>query len=295
MRLSELCRLRVCSQRVAVTTQTANDREALQVVALERLVPELERLERLLDDENEAMLQALKGFAKHPDLQRLAELLKEEKKDTPEFNPFEVLGLWWQEDIHSRILTWLLGPDNTHGLGDYFVRNFLLESGVLSAFEISDYLSSTETQREWPCVADGKPGRLDILILNSDMKFLCAIENKIFAPEGGRQLTRYRRALEAEYSNFDRHYLFLSPSGIESHWQKEREFWKPICYSTILRLVEQTVEDDAADNSDAIHLFLQQYLATLSSTGSTGPGCHQGRSCDGFASGHASQSNTSQL
>ena len=41
---------------------------------------------------------------------------------------FELLNLWWQEDIHSRMLTWLLDPNANHGLGDYFLTNFLLHS-----------------------------------------------------------------------------------------------------------------------------------------------------------------------
>ena len=46
---------------------------------------------------------------------------------------FELLNLWWQEDIHSRLLTWLLDPNGSHGVGDYFLTNFLLHSAGKAA------------------------------------------------------------------------------------------------------------------------------------------------------------------
>ena len=75
--------------------------------------------------------------------------------------------------------------------------------------------SKSESQREWYCVVDGSGGWLDILVTNADdAKFACAIENKIYSPEGGRQLTHYRKALEAEYPDpiFTKGYVFLSPN-----------------------------------------------------------------------------------
>ena len=46
---------------------------------------------------------------------------------------FELLNLWWQEDIHSRLLTWLLDPNGSHDVGDYFLKNFLLHSAGQAA------------------------------------------------------------------------------------------------------------------------------------------------------------------
>ena len=41
------------------------------------------------------------------------------------FNIFESLGLVRQEIRHSAFLRWLLDPTETHGLGDYWLRQFL--------------------------------------------------------------------------------------------------------------------------------------------------------------------------
>ena len=246
--------------------QTGNDETAGQMAGLERLVPELAKLERLLAEGNAGKLQALRDFAtNNPDLQRLEELLAEAKARPAEFDLFEVLGLWWQEDIHSRMLTWLLGPNNTHGLGDYFLKKFLVESGSQSAMDVAGDWANAESQREWYCVVDGGAGWLDILVVNRSKMFACAIENKVLSPEGGRQLTHYRRALETEYPgpDFTRRYVFLSPRGMESQWEEEREYWKPMTYTAILQLVEQTIDDNAVEMSEDVHVVLRQYATTL--------------------------------
>ena len=107
---------------------------------------------------------------------------------------FELLNLWWQEDIHSRLLTWLLDPNGSHGVGDYFLTNFLLHSAgkaadlgtpTISEDRISDGdWSGATSQREWYTVVDGGSGWLDILVVNKRLKTLCAIgEQDLLAGE----------------------------------------------------------------------------------------------------------------
>lgn len=237
-----------------------------QTAALENLVPELVKFGQLLADARARKLRALHDFATdNPDLQRLEEMLAEAKAQPAEFDLFDLLNLWWQEDIHSRTLTWLLGPNNSHGIGDYFLKIFLAQLDLPDGICKARDWSNSEAQREWYCVVDGGGGWLDILVTNEDAKFACAIENKIFSPEGGRQLTHYRKALEAEYPdpNFTKRYVFLSPRGMESQWEDEREHWKPMNYTTILQLVEQAIEDKRAAMNKDVRSFLRQYAATL--------------------------------
>ena len=237
-----------------------------QIAALESLVPDLERLGKLLADARASKLRAVHDFASdNPDLQRLEEMLAEAKAQPVEFDLFEVLNMWWQEDIHSRLLTWLLGPNNSHGVGDHFLKTFLAHLDLPDCIGKTTDWSMSESQGEWYCVVDGSSGWLDILVTNADAKFACAIENKIFSPEGGRQLTHYRKALEALYPDpeWTRRYVFLSPSGMESQWEDEQEYWKPMRYTTILQLVEQTIDDKRAAMSKDARSFLRQYAATL--------------------------------
>ena len=237
--------------------QTNDAETAEQIAALESVVPNLERLGNLLAYENQAILKALQDFASYnSDLQRLEQMLAEAKAQPAEFDLFEVLNLWWQEDVHSRVLTWLLDPNNSHGVGEYFLKTFLAHLDLPDCIRKTTDWSKSESQREWYCVVDGSGGWLDILVTNVGAKFACAIENKIFSPEGGRQLTHYRKALEAEYPNFTRRYVFLSPKGMESQWADEREHWKPMNYTTILQLVEQTIDNKRAAMSKDARSFL---------------------------------------
>lgn len=220
----------------------------------------LAKLERLLTQANQAQIAVLERFAIASDLKTLRELAEEQRT---EFDPFEMLNLWWREDIHSRVLTWLLGPNNNHGIGDYFLKKFLRRVGLSSeAIESVDW-TPAESQREWYCVVDGGAGWLDILVLNNSAKFLCAIENKVFAPESVGQLSHYRKALENGYPNFTKRYVFLSPDGRLSQEETEREIWTPENYTTILQLLEEMLEAKAATMNEDVRVFLRQYATTL--------------------------------
>ena len=169
--------------------------------------------------------------------------LRELEERLSEFDAFSFLGISRDEGFHSRVLTWLLDPRGSHSAGDFFLRNFLLETGAATREQVQDTGWSTASiVPEWHNTVDGATGRLDILILNSESSFVCGIENKIFSGEHSRQLTRYREALEGLYGNWHRSYLLLSPEGIPPIDPEERGYWKPVGYRTVLNLVETTLK-----------------------------------------------------
>ena len=92
-------------------------------------------------------------------------------------------------------------------------------------------------------MVDGGSGSLDVLVVNDRLKTLCAIENKIFAPETGRQLTFYRKALERAYTDFSRHYVFLSPTGMAPQQPEDQSTWTPVSYEAVLELAERTIAE----------------------------------------------------
>ena len=248
-------------QRLAARGETAKRQSLHDFAASDNLV----ELELLAAEAGTAKFHSLRDFADSAGLHRLQELLTEAKALTPEFNLFELLNLWWQEDIHSRMLTWLLNPQESHGLGDHFLKNFLLQAGCPSELCSSIDWSKSEALREWHCVVDGDAGRLDILILDQRAQFLCAIENKIFSPEGGRQLTHYRKALENGYRNYTRRYLFLSPGGMQSQWEDERQHWTPVSYTAVLQVIDQMLETACTPITPEVRVLLSQYATTLRS------------------------------
>ena len=247
-------------QRLAARGETAQ-RQSLHDFATS---PDLQELQRLAAEAGTAKFHSLRDFAASAGLRRLQEILTDAKARMPEFNIFELLNLWWQEDIHSRMLTWLLNPQESHGVGDHFLKNFLLQAGCPSEVCAADW-SKAEARREWYCVVDGNAGWLDILILNHRAQFLCAIENKIFSPEGGRQLTHYRKALENGYRNYTRRYIFLSPTGMQSQWEDERQHWTPVIYTAVLQVIDQILETASPPITPEVRVLLSQYATTLRS------------------------------
>ena len=218
----------------------------------------LAELERLLAGDKQAQIAALERFATASDLKTLRDLAEEQRT---EFDAIDFLRLANDEEFHSNFLAWLLGPNNNHGIGDYFLKKFLRRVGLSSESIESVDWTPAESQREWPNEVDGQPGSLDILILNESTGFLCAIENKIWSGEHSEQLTRYRKALEERYPDYDRHYIFLSPRGTLPYRKVEQEYWKPMNYTTILELVEQTIDD--TEVREDVRAFLRQYATTL--------------------------------
>lgn len=256
-------------QRLAARGETAQ-RQSLHDFATS---PDLAELRRMMDGEEKAAHQSLRDFAANSDLARLRALVDESKIRPASFNLFEFLGLYRQEAVHSNFLGWLLNPAQSHGVEDYFLKNFLLATTASTDAVASAKIAAADWSKaiihlEWHAIVDGVDSYLDILIVNPQAQILCAIENKIFSPEGlgtdGRsQLTRYREALEHAYPGFARQYVFLSPEGMPSQSPSEQALWTPANYTTILNLVEQTLDHSSNAISDEVRVFLRQYAATL--------------------------------
>ncbi len=240
-----------------------------QIVGLQSVASDLVRLESLLACQNDETMQALRNFSDSPDLMQLLQL---HQKQSNELDLFRVLGVQDSELAHSNFLAWLLDPRQNHGLGAYFLKAFLSctcrEAARLGLPSITPARihainwDSSEVRREWEYV--------DLLILNREAKFVCAIENKIWADEGigadGKsQLTWYRETLKRHFPAFTKHYVFLSPTGMPSRVLKERKYWTPERYATVRELVSQTLQDRGATISVEAHTFMRQYMATLRS------------------------------
>ena len=211
----------------------------------------------------EQRLASLEAFLCNPEL---GALLEARHAGLNQFDLFELLDLYRRELVHSRILAWLLDPNQNHCLDDLFLKGFLTESGALEGEALDGPgWSEAMVQREWSA---GDQGWLDILVVNRRSRILCAIENKVFSGEGigedgVSQLTRYRKALAIDFPDFARHHVFLSPDGREAQHEKERKLWRPMGYGVIQRLVEQSAADRNNVLPDGVRLFLQQYATTI--------------------------------
>jgi hypothetical protein len=222
-------------------------------------------------EDDQGRVADLERFAESKrDLAQLKQLLEERRS---EFDALTFLGVSASEEVHSRILAWLLDPQGSHGVGDRFLRGFLRETATTAAADCAyvgdigdesafDW-SATRVQQEWHNIVEGREGRLDILLINEAERFLCGIENKIFSGEHSEQLTRYRRALAIAYPDFHRRHVFLSPAGTLPLQEEERQYWAPVSYATVLQLVEQTITQGDEPLREDISSFLRQYSTTL--------------------------------
>ena len=162
---------------------------------------------------------------------RLNALMDERRR---ELDPLEILEMQGSEQAHSGFLAWMLDPSKNHEVGNEFLLRFLettvraareqdiptVRQGTLGTIDWAD----VEVRREWR--------NIDILVLSEKSRFVCAIENKIYAAEGIRedgrsQLTDYREILKKEFPGCESHLVFLSPNGRKSSNISERKYWIP--------------------------------------------------------------------
>ena len=227
----------------------------------------LELIERFLREANALRITRLANFA--ADNQALGELLNVNEARLGEFDLFEILNIYGSEEVHSRVLAWLLDPRQNHRLRDHFLKAFLADTGCVEeqVLHNQDWSEATVV-REWSAVVDDAQRYLDILVVNWRDHILCAIENKVFSGEGigedgVSQLTRYRRALEVQFPGFDRKHIFLSPHGRSAKDQEEQRFWQPADYGAVRRLVEHATIACGDAVLEEVRQFLQQYATTI--------------------------------
>ena len=180
-----------------------------------------------------------------------------------EFDAFAYLGVSRSEGTHSKILAWLLNPREKHSMGDFFLKEFLIETKIAAEETRDQDWSETRVRREWRNEFDGEIGFLDILVFNSSARFVCGIENKVFSGEHSDQLRRYRQALCREFREFTRSHIFVTRDGTVPIRAEERKWWTSVGYGTILQLVEKAIERGKVRGNDETSAFLEQYATTL--------------------------------
>ena len=116
-------------------------------------------------------------------------LQKERYHKGENYNLFSILRIEGSELKHSALIANLLDPKGSHGCGDAFLRAFfeIALKGTAYPFESSSPDSCTE-HYTGPIAGD-TGGRIDILVKSSQYGLI--IENKIYAGDQDKQLTRY--------------------------------------------------------------------------------------------------------
>jgi len=178
-----------------------------------------------------------------------------------EFNIFNALDIVNNEIRHSNFLSWLMSPNESHGLGDYFLTSFLkkvaskassLEILGPSVFDIDSWnFDDAEIVREWK--------NIDIIIKCDNQKFICVIENKIYSKEHSEQLQRYKDIIKKEYPDYKKFFVYLT---IEGDIPSDSEYL-PLSYIDIVPLIEHLIKSKKNKLSAEILSFISHYKDML--------------------------------
>lgn len=182
-------------------------------------------------------------------------------KWTNELNIFNVLKIDRVEIRHSNMLSWLLNPNELHGLGDKLLKKFLIYATNGTNLEIMKNLTPIDVDllNLNDVVAYREQDNIDILLVSESNKIVCAIENKIGTGEHSDQLNRYRKILQDKYGESYRYVLlFLSPDGIEP---SDSENWISMGYKFVLDELEKITS--IYKISDKAKLYIDDYLKAI--------------------------------
>lgn len=166
-----------------------------------------------------------------------------------QFNLFEAAGLTREEIRHSRFLSFLLNPHESHGLGDRFVTRFLqaavhdrpLDAINVSALEL-ELMDLTDL--DVACEVQN----IDVLLLSQSNKFAVVIENKVGTAEHSGQLQRYLNAVQAMRPGWRVLPVLLSPEGTTP--SDHRYF--PISYAAVATILRQLISTGSLGSEVAI-------------------------------------------
>jgi hypothetical protein len=152
--------------------------------------------------------KALKALADAKELAELGRLLRQ-------FNIFRVLRFEHGEIRHSNMLAWLFQPRETHGLGDLFLRNWLLRVVEKSGGEMPPELLPSKI-RAWKIqkvVVEREWNHVDLLLhltIEEHGSRVVAIENKLRARQSEGQLSRYWQKVRAAFPGVPALFVFLT-------------------------------------------------------------------------------------
>lgn len=186
------------------------------------------------------------------------------------FNVFDILWLTASENHHSRFLAFLLDPMAAHDQGARFLRTFVTRLADLphhghGACDIPvgwAGWSEDDWRRCHVRLEDhtGAQGRIDVVLYLPDGAVI-ALENKVHAAEGDRQLARYRRWLNSLPNPFNaaRLLLFLTPDGRDPTTADVGDPVRLMSYGDLAKVL-RTALSDCPRTATPLIATVEQYI-----------------------------------
>ncbi len=179
------------------------------------------------------------------------------------FNPIKVMKMERMEIRHSAILAWLLSPQETHGLGDLFLRKFLAEAlrgssklSPLNALALMHAdLRTADIRVEWK--------NIDIFIECPDQNWAFIIENKFYSSQSQGQLSKYAERVKDHYDTARAQFticgVFLTLNDEPPHDPS----FAPINYASVCELLEDLIATHMDTMPTEVQIFINHYLEII--------------------------------
>lgn len=182
------------------------------------------------------------------------------------FNPFRILRTADNEIRHSNVLAWLFNPEGNHGLGDAFLRKFLLS--------LARDLDTGIALQDWPTVLEvldmplgdvqvfRERDHIDLQVVIEVLPkrgFVLLIENKWHSGERAGQLNQYLQITRERYPGFRILPVFLTLQGQDPSDPSYVATTHEKC-SLLIRDILQVKADRIPQN---VQDFLAQYIEII--------------------------------
>ena len=192
---------------------------------------------------------------------------EERNRKGENYNLFSILSIERYELKHSALIANLLDPKGSHGCGDAFLRAFFEIALKERAYPFVDCtLPHSYTEYYTGPIAGDTGGRIDILVKSSHYGLI--IENKIYAGDQDKQLTRYDNYGKETFGADGYLLVYLTLYGSDASKEStatkraEEVGYLRLSYAEdILRWLEQCVR--LADNKPLVRESLNQYIRTI--------------------------------
>ena len=189
------------------------------------------------------------------------ERLKKEEEEGKCFNVFSALNMCSDEvRLHSRLLATLLNPEANHGLGNEFLKLFLIALGLPEDY--ITYCKEQIVERPIGEVTETNGGRIDIIL--EDREHAVIIENKIYAGDQPNQLLRYYNYGVKTFgeNNFKLVYLTLygNKSSPDSLGGENFEFIKFSYAQDVLKLLKKLMKSKP---KKPVHSTIEDYITII--------------------------------
>ena len=194
---------------------------------------------------------------------------EERNRKGENYNLFSILSIERYELKHSALIANLLDPEGSHGCGDAFLRAFFEIALKERTYLFEDCtLPHSYTEYYTGPIAGDTGGRIDILVESKSSHYGLIIENKIYAGDQDKQLTRYDNYGKKTFGAGRYLLVYLTLYGYDASKEStatksaEEVGYLRLSYAEdILRWLEQCVR--LADNKPLVRESLNQYIRTI--------------------------------